>query len=329
MQETINPIRRVTYGRSFLLGFVFGDRRTGGVSAVSARNKKQKVVCNINKIIDTGIRPITQEAALETLMDFLRCPLYDGAEVLRRFRALPGAQYFEGKAPLERYVYVPGTRKDRVLLIAHADTVWDQNYLQEERDSTPVLSDGRIISDTPEAGLGADDRAGCALLWLLKDSGHSLLIFDGEEHGHHGAQLLTMQNKRLLREINRHHWLLSLDLQGTNLCHYHGILNRSSFRKYIEEQFKPTELNSKAGTDVSYVAGQACGVNLSIGYGKQHRPSEFLSVSAWYECYLRLCKVLSQRQPRFRTRCFVRLRRKIFGLPRRIYRKVKRILHLK
>ena len=71
----------------------------------------------------TEKKTVGQEAALETLEKFLRCPLYDGSEVLQRFRALPNAQYFEGKNPLERYVYVPGRRKDRVLLLAHADTL--------------------------------------------------------------------------------------------------------------------------------------------------------------------------------------------------------------
>ena len=34
-----------------------------------------------------------------------------------------------------------------------------------------------------DEGIGADDRAGCAILWLLKDSGHSLLVTNGEEIG--------------------------------------------------------------------------------------------------------------------------------------------------
>lgn len=71
----------------------------------------------------TEIPPVAQDKALAVLTEFLRCPLYDGSEVLQRFRALPNAQYFEGTAPMERYVYIPGARKDRVLLLAHADTV--------------------------------------------------------------------------------------------------------------------------------------------------------------------------------------------------------------
>lgn len=277
----------------------------------------------------TDIMPLTQDAALEILTEFLRCPLYDGSEVLQRFRALPNAQYFAGAAPLERYVYIPGTRQDRVLLLAHVDTVWDENYLHTRLETTPVFAENLMKGSNAAVGLGADDRAGCALLWLLKDSGHSLLIFDGEEHGHGGAKLLPKSNKRLLREINRHRYMISLDLQGKDCCHYHGILNSRAFQRYIEEQFAPKVLSFKAGTDISFVARGACGVNLSIGYERQHSAAEYLSVPVWYETYVRLCKVLSHTQPRFRTRRVKRLQKQLALLPRRAYGKLKRILHIR
>lgn len=277
----------------------------------------------------TEIRPVAQDKALAVLTEFLRCPLYDGSEVLQRFRALPNAQYFEGTAPMERYVYIPGARKDRVLLLAHADTVWDENYLHTRSKTIPIFDENRIKGSNAEVGLGADDRAGCALLWLLKDSGHSLLIFDGEEHGHLGAKLLRKTNKHLLREFNRHRYMISLDLQGKDCCHYHGILNSRAFCKYIEEQFSPKVLSFKGGTDVSYVARGACGVNLSIGYHKQHSAAEYMSIPVWYESYVRLCNVLSHKQPRFRTQRLKRMKNKLSALPRRAYRKLKRVLHIR
>lgn len=277
----------------------------------------------------TEINPVAQEAALETLAEFLRCPLCDGSEVLQRFRTLPNAQYFEGKKPLERYVYVPGTRKDRVLLLAHADTFWDENYLHRRLETMPVFSADQVNGSSEEAGLGADDRSGCALLWLLKDSGHSLLIFDGEEHGHLGADLLCNTNRRLMREMNRHSYMISLDLPGKDCCHYHGILNSKAFCSYIESQLASKVLNHKAGTDISYVAREACGVNLSIGYHRQHSAAECLFIPVWYETYVRLCKVLSQAQPRFRTLRCKRLKRKMTSLLHRAYGKLKRMLHIK
>ena len=277
----------------------------------------------------TEIKPVGQEAALETLTEFLHCPLYDGSGVLQRFRALPNAQYFEGEKPLERYVYVPGTRKDRVLLLAHADTFWDENYLHSRLETMPVFSADKVNGSNKEVGLGADDRAGCALLWLLKDSGHSLLIFDGEEHGHLGAGLLCNTNKHLLREINRHSYMISLDLWGRDCCHYHGILNSKAFCNYIESHLASKVLNHKVGTDISYVAREACGVNLSIGYHRQHRVEECLIIPVWYETYVRLCKVLTQAQPRFRTLKCKRLKKKMTALLQRAYEKLKRMLHIK
>jgi hypothetical protein len=39
--------------------------------------------------------------------------------------------------------------------------------------------------------LGADDRAGLAILWLLRDLGHSLMVTDLEEHGRMGSTYPT------------------------------------------------------------------------------------------------------------------------------------------
>ena len=118
---------------------------------------------------------------------FLNMPLSNADEIFQMFSAMPGAIAKQGKKPLERYVYVPGTRAKRVLLVAHADTVWDRSY-GKASETTVVFQDGVFSGTNPACGIGADDRAGCAMLWALRDSGHSLLLVDGEEHGKHGAQ---------------------------------------------------------------------------------------------------------------------------------------------
>lgn len=65
----------------------------------------------------------TENAHIETILDFLNTPLDSGEEILTRFAALPRAVTGRGSAPLQRYVYIPGTRSDRVVLVAHVDTV--------------------------------------------------------------------------------------------------------------------------------------------------------------------------------------------------------------
>ena len=118
----------------------------------------------------------------ELILEFLSYPLDSGDEIFDRFAALPNAIAKKGGKPFERFVYVPGNRKDRVLLVAHIDTVWDKDY-QKFGNNKPhnhrvVFENGIFSSGEETCGIGADDRAGCAMLWKLKDSGHSILILD-------------------------------------------------------------------------------------------------------------------------------------------------------
>lgn len=267
------------------------------------------------------IRPVPQETALSDLLSFLCCPLYDAGEVFARFRSLPDAQYHEGENPMERFVYVPGRRIDRVLLIAHADTVWDENYTGTRQTTTPVYDEEKqtVTGSDPDVGIGADDRAGCALLWLLKDSGHSLLVLDGEEHGLTGCAFLR-RNEGLLREINRHRYLIELDFSFHDQCHYHKMPNTRAFCDYIETNLHVMENTVKSGTDLPHLAKQACGVNLSIGCYDKHRPSETLHVSTWYEMYGRLCALLSKPQPRFRVPLRIRAGVLLYQLKTRLFR---------
>lgn len=280
------------------------------------------------------VDPVPQEDAIKELLAFLRCPLYGTGEVFSRFRALPNAQYCEGEEPMQRYVYVPGTRKDRVVLIAHADTQWDENYAHARLETTPKIDEemNAIRGTNPEVGLGADDRAGCALLWLLKDSGHSLLIFDGEEHGHRGAKFLS-KNRALLKTINRHRYLLALDYPKKDLCHYHQIPNSPRFRKYIEADLAKKEITTIQGTDLPHVSRRACGANLSVGYYYQHQPEEMLHIPTWYETYVRLTAFLSKEQPRFRTQTYKRFARAAYQTGYKagssVYQVIKKVLHIR
>ena len=90
-----------------------------------------------------------------------------------------GLEYFEGK------------RDIKALLIAHTDTVFDTFYGTSPK-SNSVLEESGILRAVDENGnpqlFRADDRADISMLWLLKDSGHSFLITDGEENGRIGSK---------------------------------------------------------------------------------------------------------------------------------------------
>ena len=62
---------------------------------------------------------------------FLNYGLSNPNEVFEKFLTLEGAKSYEHNITIN-CVYVPGTRKDRVLLVAHADTVFF-NYPDYEK----------------------------------------------------------------------------------------------------------------------------------------------------------------------------------------------------
>ncbi len=119
---------------------------------------------------------------IEVLRSFLEIPLGSADGVFDRFLQIPGA-ICRGVG-LERFLYVRGSRTNKVLLVAHADTYWDRDYGYDPSPTHKIkIEDVEIRAVNEESGLGADDRAGCAMLWLLKDLGHSLLVTNGEEKG--------------------------------------------------------------------------------------------------------------------------------------------------
>jgi len=145
---------------------------------------------------------------VEVLRSFLEIPLGSADGVFDRFLEIPGAIY-RGEG-LERFLYVRGSRSNKVLLVAHADTVWDHDYgFNPGWTHEIAIENGEIRAVNDEFGLGADDRAGCAMLWLLKDLGHSLLVTNGEEQDQKGASWLKSDNKDIFDEIN----------QGPPVCH--------------------------------------------------------------------------------------------------------------
>ena len=239
-----------------------------------------------------------KETSTQRLERFLSIPVSDGGTVFRQFASLPGAVMKNGKKPLERYVYVPGSRKNGIVLVAHADTVWDQAYGKQE-ESKPVFEDGVYRSGNPACGIGADDRAGCAMLWALRNSGHSLLVVDGEEKGKIGARYLRKGNKKLFRQLNKHCFMMELDWRGTGGCLYNQVENTQQFKDYIAAELGFQDDAQKGGCDLQVLCHRICGVNVGIGYHGYHRPSETLVVAEWENTYQKLRTFLQKDHPEF------------------------------
>ncbi len=237
---------------------------------------------------------------INTLGEFLNVPLCSGDGIFERFSALQGAIAGNGAEPLQRYVYIPGTREDGVVLVAHIDTVWDKAYKRPFLgDREAVLDDGTFRSTNPDCGIGADCRAGCAMLWELRDCGHSILIVDGEEHGKHGARYLKKSNPKLFHELNQHSYMIEFDWQGTDCCLFNQVDNTRKFKKYIENELGFTDSKAKGGTDLAVLCRNICGVNLGVGYHGWHTSKETLVVSEWENTLTKVSEFLKRSQPRF------------------------------
>ena len=237
--------------------------------------------------------PATPASDLEVLLGFLNYPLTGTDEIFGRFQEIPGAlTYGAGR---RRSLYIEGKRhpaSGRVLLVAHADTAWDMTFgdvagLPLVR-RPPRIEDGVVRSADPEHGIGADDRAGLAILWLLRHSGHSILITDLEEQGCLGSRDLREKEPELLRRINRDHaFAIQFDRCGGRdfKCYEVGT---AGFRTYLKRVTGYTEPDRRSSTDIRVLCDpvdgtlRMCGVNLSVGYYDEHTTEERLVLDEWF-----------------------------------------------
>ena len=256
----------------------------------------------------------------ELLSEFLNTPLNSGDLIYEKFSALPSAIFEKGEKPFERYVYIPGTKKDRVVLTAHIDTVWDKDYTElggcKVGEHEVIFENGVFRSGNVICGIGADDRAGCAMLWKLKDSGHSILLLDGEEDGKHGAWFLRNSNPKLYKELNRHSFMIALDHAGTNHVSFKQVDNTEKFKKYFTEKTGFVDQNVSGGCDLQVIAQSVCGANVGVGYHKYHSAYEYLDLAEWENTYEKLREFLSIKQPKHKTvlkRRFVKFARGTVG----------------
>ncbi len=217
---------------------------------------------------------------IEVLGSFLEIPLGSADSVFDRFLEIPGAIY-RGEG-LERFLYVRGHRSNKVLLVAHADTFWDREYGLDPGPINEIsIENGEIRAVNDKFGLGADDRAGCAMLWLLRDLGHSLLVTNGEEHGQAGSFWLKNHNKRIYDEINRdHQFVIQLDRRNGRDFKCYDV-GTDEFRSYVAEKTGYTEPDRRFTTDIVTLCHEIAGVNLSVGYHNEHRENEYLNIAEW------------------------------------------------
>ena len=224
-------------------------------------------------------------ADCKVLREFLALP-HRPAAVLEKFAALPGAVVGTGRA-MEGFVYLPATRKDPVLLVAHADTVADESV-------EVVLEEKRGVIRNKCGILGADDRAGCAMLWLLRNTGHGLLVTDGEEYGGVGAEFLCSALPDIYEKINRdHQFMIEIDRRGGKDFKCYDVGTRD-FRTYVAQKTGFSEPDRSKFTDIVYLCRDICGVNLSCGYYEEHTDTEHIVKTEWHRTLTLLRRWLAE-----------------------------------
>ena len=205
-------------------------------------------------------------------------------DVIHRFANMKGS-FVDGKGK-KRFVYNPGTRKNKVLLVAHCDTVFGDN------DISISFEKGAYSSKSKKTGIGADDRAGCAVLWELKDMGHSLLVVSGEESGCQGSSWM-MDSDYWKKEINdTHQFVIQIDRRDKNDIVFYDV-GSPDFTKWLEHEtgYKKAEGSC---TDIRKLCRETCGVNFSTGYYNEHTSDEKLVYSEWVRTINTIRKLISK-----------------------------------
>ena len=228
------------------------------------------------------------------LEKFLSCSLASTQEVFNEFIKLENAQYFPEIDGLDDFVYVPGQRSDRVVLVAHADTVFSKDGQHKV-----VFENGIYSSGEYDVGIGADDRAGCAMLYLLKDSGHSLLITNGEESGCLGSWSIRKNHEKIYDELNSHMYFLELDRRNSFDFKTYNIPVSEEFKDFIATETGFKEADTQSSTDITILCNKICGVNLSIGYRYEHSISEILVYDDWKHTLDVVTEMLKKTQRKF------------------------------
>lgn len=203
------------------------------------------------------------------------------------------------------YVFIRGRRNDRILLVAHADTAGTTGEPVWMGDAAVTERWGLGYSAGKDNVLGADDRAGCALMYNIFDGQHSVLITTGEERGCIGAKAAL---REISDELEHHHFALQVDRRGDRQAVFYQC-GTEPFQTWMMAQlnrldYDAVEWSKEPGswTDIAEMCPQLgiCGVNLSAGYLNEHSSQEILLLGSWLHTRTVVKRIIQQtRIPQF------------------------------
>ena len=240
---------------------------------------------------------------IEVLKQFLEYPIWTSKPIFEKFKTIKDSIFRESnETGKERFLFFNGKKDNKVVLIAHSDTVFDMLYNGNSHPKHSVETEKDCFVGKNENGerisLGADDRAGCAILWALKDSGHSILLTDGEEHVGIGSNWLMEQNPDIAKIINQHQFMIQFDRRNSTEFKCYDV-GTDDFRTFIEENTNYREPDRTSYTDICTLCTDICGVNLSIGYYSEHSVNEKININQWLHTLNLTRNLLEKQLPRF------------------------------
>ena len=182
--------------------------------------------------------------------------------------------------PLEAFIYAEG--QEDWLAVAHTDTVLPTptNLM-----ITTYLNSNEAVRLSGEGGLGADDRAGVAMIIKLIRDGHRphVLFPSGEESGGLGTKAFTKSFKTNFEPINVN-FMIQFDRMNNN-----EIVNYSDANPALIDYFTSSFFVKAIGsyTDIKDLMPffGASGINISVGYRGQHTANEYLDLEAFTLIY--------------------------------------------
>jgi hypothetical protein len=182
-------------------------------------------------------------------------------------------------------LFIEGTRPNRCIMVAHADTFWTFSMrsrlaFDDYAINDVAVSRGRVHSITKRTGIGADDRAGVAIIWQLASLGHSILITDGEECGALGARYVAERWHQWSEIQDRHTFCVEFDRRGIEDFKTYDV-GTPEFNAYVSKSINRPIAAPHSFSDISYACTRIPGANLGVGYYNEHTVKEYVDISEW------------------------------------------------
>ena len=145
--------------------------------------------------------------------------------------------------PMQRRIFVD--RGSNVLLVAHCDTVLEPRIWSVDKENNLIHAQG------------LDDRLGCHIAWELgKELNCDVLITDLEESAASTAQFQAEK---------KYKWVAEFDRNGGDVVTYG--MESEEWIAALEDFW---EVGQGTFSDILFLEGDHCAMNLGIGYFKEH-----------------------------------------------------------